>query len=144
MNLGLGAGAGPESPYSTELAMVGFPLLDAATRRQGVVDTIEFLRAVWTHDVRYTGILVPDPLPPIYVAANGPRMAAVAGAHADAVNFHDWQEDLPGAITAAVKAARDAGNDGFRVHARGAVRGEVASRRTAASVWSSPRSASLR
>jgi alkanesulfonate monooxygenase SsuD/methylene tetrahydromethanopterin reductase-like flavin-dependent oxidoreductase (luciferase family) len=115
VNLGLGAGAGPESPYSKELEMVGLPLLDAATRRQGVVDTIDFLRAVWAHDPRYTGILVPDPLPPIYVAANGPRMAAVAGAHADAVNFHDWQDDLPGAITTAVKAARDAGNDGFQV-----------------------------
>ncbi len=59
---------------------------------------------------------MPDPLPPIYVAANGREVAAVAGAHADAVNFHDWQTDLPGAVAAAVKAAaRDAGNEGFRV-----------------------------
>ena len=115
VQVGLGAGAGPESPYSQELSMVGLPVLDAASRRQRVVDTIELLRAVWAHDPRYTGILVPDPLPPIYVAANGPRMAAVAGAHADAVNFHDWQVDLPGAITAAVEAARVAGNDGFQV-----------------------------
>jgi alkanesulfonate monooxygenase SsuD/methylene tetrahydromethanopterin reductase-like flavin-dependent oxidoreductase (luciferase family) len=115
VHLGLGAGAGPDSPYSQELAMVGLPVLDSATRRQGVVDTINFLRAVWARDPRYTGILVPDPFPAIYVAANGPKLAAVAGSHADAVNFHDWQEDLPGAVAAAINAAREAGNDGFRV-----------------------------
>ncbi len=113
--LGLGAGAGPESKYSEELAMVGLPVLDAASRRRRVVEAIELMRAVWAHDPPYVGIAVPDPPPPIYVAANGPKMAAIAGAHADAVNFHDWQTDLPGAVAAAVAAARDAGNEGFRV-----------------------------
>ena len=113
--LGLGAGAGTESKYSEELAMVGLPVLDAASRRQRVVEAIEVLRAVWARDPRYVGIALPEPPPPIYVAANGPRLAAVAGAHADAVNFHDWQADLPGAVAAAVAAAREAGNEGFRV-----------------------------
>ncbi len=115
VRLGLGAGAGPESPYSRELAMVGLPVLSAPERRQRVVDTITFLRSAWSRDSVYEGMVLPDPPPPIFVAANGPKMAAIAGAHADAVNFHDWQRDLPGAVTAAVVAAKEAGNDDFRV-----------------------------
>jgi alkanesulfonate monooxygenase SsuD/methylene tetrahydromethanopterin reductase-like flavin-dependent oxidoreductase (luciferase family) len=115
VQLGLGAGAGPESPYSRELAMVGLPLLSAPARRQRVLDTVAFLRAVWRHEPAYEGMLVPDPVPPIIVAANGPKMAAVAGRCADAVNFHDWQPDLEGAIAAALTAARETGNEGFAV-----------------------------
>lgn len=113
--LGLGAGAGPESKFSQELAMVGLPLLDAPDRREGVVRCVEFLRSLWRGDDRLPGINVASPPPPIVVAANGPRMAAVAGAHADAVNFHDWQADLPGAVAAAVAAANDADNPDFRI-----------------------------
>jgi alkanesulfonate monooxygenase SsuD/methylene tetrahydromethanopterin reductase-like flavin-dependent oxidoreductase (luciferase family) len=115
VQLGLGASAGPESPYSRELAMVGLPVLPAPERRQRVLDTVSFLRAVWAKEPGYEGIVVPDPLPPIVVAANGPKMAAVAGQCADAVNFHDWQPDLPGAIEAALAAAREAGNERFVV-----------------------------
>ena len=85
--------------------MVGLPLLSAPARRRRVLDTVAFLRAVWRHEPGYEGILVPDPLPPIIVAANSPKMAALAGRCADAVNFHDWQPDLEGAIAAALAAA---------------------------------------
>ena len=74
-----------------------------------------FLRAVWAREPGHEGIVVPDPVPPIIVAANGPKMAAVAGRCADAVNFHDWQSDLPGAIAAAWAAAREVGNAAFVV-----------------------------
>ncbi|HTN81609.1 MAG TPA: LLM class flavin-dependent oxidoreductase [Acidimicrobiales bacterium] len=115
VQLGLGAGAGPESPYSVELAMVGMPVLPAAERRQRVVDTVAFLRALWAREPGYEAILVPAPIPPIIIAANGPKMAAVAGRVADAVNFHDWQPDLPEAIRAALDAARVAGNERFEI-----------------------------
>jgi alkanesulfonate monooxygenase SsuD/methylene tetrahydromethanopterin reductase-like flavin-dependent oxidoreductase (luciferase family) len=115
VQLGLGAGAGPESPYSRELAMAGLPLMSAPERRQRVLDTVAFLRAVWAQEPGHEGILVPDPVPPIIVAANGPKMAAVAGRCADAVNFHDWQSDLPGAIASAWATAREVGNDAFVV-----------------------------
>jgi alkanesulfonate monooxygenase SsuD/methylene tetrahydromethanopterin reductase-like flavin-dependent oxidoreductase (luciferase family) len=115
VQLGLGAGAGPDSPYSRELALVGLPVLPAAERRQRVLDTVAFLRAVWARQPGFESMVVPNPLPPIIVAANGPKMAAVAGRCADAVNFHDWQPDLPGAVAAAVAAAQEAGNGGFEV-----------------------------
>ncbi|HMK11688.1 MAG TPA: LLM class flavin-dependent oxidoreductase [Acidimicrobiales bacterium] len=115
VQLGLGAGAGPESLYSRELAMVGLPLLPAHERRQRVADTVTFLRELWAGEPGYEGIAVPEPVPPIIVAANGPKLAAVAGQVADAVNFHDWQPDLPRAIDAALGAARAAGNDRFEV-----------------------------
>ena len=59
VQLGLGAGAGPESPYSRELAMAGLPLLSAPERRQRVLDTVAFLRAVWAHEPGHEGIVVP-------------------------------------------------------------------------------------
>ena len=94
---------------------MGLPVLPAAERRQRVLDTVAFLRAVWARQPGFESMVVPNPLPPIIVAANGPKMAAVAGRCADAVNFHDWQPDLPGAVAAAVAAAQEAGNGGFEV-----------------------------
>jgi alkanesulfonate monooxygenase SsuD/methylene tetrahydromethanopterin reductase-like flavin-dependent oxidoreductase (luciferase family) len=113
--LGLGAGAGPESPYARELSMVGLPVYDAATRRGMVADTVTFLRALWAGDAHFDAIAVPDPLPPIGVAANGPRMAALAGQIADWVNFHDWQPSVLDLIDVARDAARAADNEDFAV-----------------------------
>ena len=54
------------------------------------------------HEPGHEGIVVPDPVPPIIVAAKpARRWRPYAGRCADAVNFHDWQSDLPGAIATA-------------------------------------------
>ncbi|RPI07178.1 MAG: LLM class flavin-dependent oxidoreductase [Actinobacteria bacterium] len=113
--LGLGAGAGPESPYSRELSMVGLPVYDAATRRGMVADMVTFLRALWAGDEHFDAIAVPDPIPPIVIAANGAKMAALAGQIADWVNFHDWQPVVADLIDAACAAARSANNERFEV-----------------------------
>jgi alkanesulfonate monooxygenase SsuD/methylene tetrahydromethanopterin reductase-like flavin-dependent oxidoreductase (luciferase family) len=115
LQLGLGAGAGPESPYSGELAMFGFPVLDAATRRARVRDVAGYLRALWAAATSYrgehygfegvNGIELPRKPVPLLVAANGPRMAELAGEVADALNMHDWQDDLEGLVELARAAA---------------------------------------
>ena len=127
LHLGLGAGAGPESPYSRELAMFGLPALDAATRRARVRDVAGYLRALWAGATSYrgehygfegvNGVELPRKPVPLLVAANGPRMAELAGEVADALNMHDWQDDLEGLVelarargrTARGRARRDGG-----------------------------------
>ena len=51
--LGLGAGAGPESPYSHELTMLGVATGNAVHRRQQVADTAGYLTALWRGDSAY-------------------------------------------------------------------------------------------
>lgn len=103
MVLGLGAGAGPGSPFARELTMAGMTPLRAATRRRVTEESIAMIRAVW-HGTSLrgahfgvgdpAGFLVPDPIPPLIVGANGPKMAALAGRVADGVNLHASGSDL--------------------------------------------------
>ena len=125
LTLGIGAGAGPESPFSREVTMFGGTPLDATRRRERVIETIALLRALWRGDPSYqgsqigfdgaSGILIPDPPPRIVVGANGPKMAALAGAHADGVNLHSWEKDLPGLVAIARDAAAAAGNNDLEI-----------------------------
>ncbi len=127
--LGLGAGASRPSPYAAELDMFGLPHQPAADRRAVVTETIAFLRALWRGDAAFDGgrfrfaglhgVSRATPAPPIVVGANGPRMAALAGRHADAVNLHHWEADLAGLVRVARDAATEAGNDGFRITVEG-------------------------
>ena len=117
--LGLGAGAGPESRYSAELAMLGLPVLDAASRRSRVRDAVGYVRALWSGqasylgaDVSFTdaaGVALPTHAVPIVIAANGPRMARLAGEVGDALNVHDWQADLAHVVAVARQAAEGRG-----------------------------------
>lgn len=123
LRLALGAGAGPESPFARELTMLGFEPQRAAARRAMVADTIGYLRALWSRAPEYTGagfsfagvegVLIPDPVPPMIVGANGPRMAAVAGECADGVNVHEFTPDAPGLLKIARDAATAAGRPSF-------------------------------
>jgi alkanesulfonate monooxygenase SsuD/methylene tetrahydromethanopterin reductase-like flavin-dependent oxidoreductase (luciferase family) len=64
------------------------------------VDAIALMRRLWAGEA---GFLRPEPPPPIVVGGFGPRMAAIAGRHADGFNtqaFHPQLADL-------VKRARD-------------------------------------
>jgi alkanesulfonate monooxygenase SsuD/methylene tetrahydromethanopterin reductase-like flavin-dependent oxidoreductase (luciferase family) len=119
VRVGLGAGAGPESPFSRELSMLGLPVRGAAERRARVADTARYLRALWAGERSYEGpcfalsdvdaVAQPAPVPEIVIGANGPRMARVAGTVGDAVNLHDWEPDLEGLAATARDAARGAG-----------------------------------
>ena len=115
--LGLGAGAGPGSPFSRELTLLGLDVHRAGARRRMVVDTIAYLRELWSG--RTEGVLVPHPAPAILVGANGPKMAALAGEHADGLNVHDFTPDLPVLLKIAREAALAAGNDSFALTVEG-------------------------
>lgn len=114
--VGMGAGAGADR-YGTEMAMVGLPLRSAAERRERTEEAVNAVRALWRGkpflegehhpltDAR--GFLQPDPEPKIVVGANGPKMAALAGRVADAVNIHWFEDDLEGLADIARRASDD-------------------------------------
>lgn len=119
--LGIGAGAGPGSPFATELKMLGMDPRPAAVRRQMVVEAIGLIRGLWSGTAEVpadlfpltgaVGYLRPDPVPPILVGCNGPRLTAAAAPVADGVNFHSYEEDLPGLVA----LAREHGGDRLAV-----------------------------
>jgi alkanesulfonate monooxygenase SsuD/methylene tetrahydromethanopterin reductase-like flavin-dependent oxidoreductase (luciferase family) len=94
--LGLGAGGSRRTPYAAEQAAIGQDVAPDAVRAQRVVDAIALIRRLWGGA---SGFLRPDPPPPIIVGGFGPRMAAIAGRHADGFNtqaFHPRFGDLVG------------------------------------------------
>lgn len=118
--LGVGAGAG-RGRYASELAMVGLPTLGDAERRDRTEEAVRLIRALWSgvadlpgdfHVLASAeGFLRSEPPPPIVVGVNGPKLAAVAGRVADAVNIHFWD-----ALESIAEAARlAAGRDDFPV-----------------------------
>ena len=98
--LGLGAGGNRRTPYAAEQAAIGQPVERDAVRAQRVVDAIALIRRLWAGE---SGFLRPEPPPPIIVGGFGPRMAAVAGRHADGFNTQAFHPQL-GAL---VQRARD-------------------------------------
>ena len=123
--LGLGAGASGPDIFAAEMTMFGLAAEPAPRRRARVVETIAFLRALWRGDEHFAGewarfeavrdVAVPSPVPPILVGANGPKMAALAGEHADGVNVHSWEPDLAALVETARLAAARWRRDGFVV-----------------------------
>jgi alkanesulfonate monooxygenase SsuD/methylene tetrahydromethanopterin reductase-like flavin-dependent oxidoreductase (luciferase family) len=84
--LGMGAGARPGSPYATEQEALGHLVPGDAQRRQRLEGTITMLRRVWSGAVSpATGFLRPRPVPPIVIAAVGPKMAELAGRASDGI-----------------------------------------------------------
>ncbi len=81
--LGLGAGGNRRTPYAAEQAAIGQSVEGDAVRAQRVVEGIGLIRRLWSGE---SGFLRPDPPPPIIVGGFGPRMAAIAGRHADGFN----------------------------------------------------------
>lgn len=114
LRLGLGAGGGSDR-YGDELGMVGLPRRPAAERRDRTEEAVRAIRSLWagTEDLAAefhpltaaTGFLHPDPVPPIVVGVTGPRMAAVAGRVADAVNVHAWED--PQSLAGVARGAAD-------------------------------------
>src|SRR5437762_7791696 len=86
--LGLGAGGNRRTPYAVEQAVLGQAVEPDQVRAERVVQAIAVLRGLWSGE---SGFLRPEPPPPIIVGGFGPRMAALAGRHADGFNtqaFH--------------------------------------------------------
>jgi alkanesulfonate monooxygenase SsuD/methylene tetrahydromethanopterin reductase-like flavin-dependent oxidoreductase (luciferase family) len=96
--LGLGAGAGPSSPYAVEQIALGRPVLSATARRAQLDEAVQVIRQLWSEDSAQSfkgeyyhldaaaAFPTPQPPPPIIVGANGPRIAALAGRIADGIN----------------------------------------------------------
>ena len=77
--------------------MRGLAVEPDATRAQRVAEAAQVLRRLWRGDresfagehyrlERPSGFLRADPAPPVIVGGFGPRMAAIAGRHADGFN----------------------------------------------------------
>ena len=113
--LGIGAGGSRRTPYAAEQEALGLTVDRDEARAQRVVEAIEVMRRLWSGDhgsfagqhyrlERPSGFLRPEPAPPpIIVGGFGPRMAAIAGRHADGMNtqaLHPRLADL-------VRVARD-------------------------------------
>jgi alkanesulfonate monooxygenase SsuD/methylene tetrahydromethanopterin reductase-like flavin-dependent oxidoreductase (luciferase family) len=95
--LGVGAGGHRRLPYAAEQEMFGLSVEPDAARAQRVAEAAQILRRLWSGDSsnfagtyykleRPSGYLRADPPPPIIVGGFGPRMAAIAGRHADGFN----------------------------------------------------------
>ncbi len=123
LNLGVGAGSGPESQYASEVLMLGMTPLGAGPRRRMVAEGVELMRAIWRGRGDLEGeyfslrgartFLRPDVTPRIIIGANGPRMAALAGRVGDGVNLHSYETDLEGLLGVARRAASEAGREDF-------------------------------
>jgi alkanesulfonate monooxygenase SsuD/methylene tetrahydromethanopterin reductase-like flavin-dependent oxidoreductase (luciferase family) len=120
--LGIGAGAGPNSQWSSESTAIGRAVADGATRRQMLAESIVALREIWEgeafagqHVQVAPNLAVTDgaAVPSIIVGAEGRDTIAVGCEHADGVNI------LPGAeLAGRVEfARRHAVRDPFEVSA---------------------------
>jgi alkanesulfonate monooxygenase SsuD/methylene tetrahydromethanopterin reductase-like flavin-dependent oxidoreductase (luciferase family) len=90
--IGIGAGAGPGSPFARELVDRGIPILPAlADRHALVVEQIAVLRTV-------------EPMP-VIVGVNSVELAVIAGRHADGVNVRLSSPKAAAYLAAAVEAA---------------------------------------
>jgi alkanesulfonate monooxygenase SsuD/methylene tetrahydromethanopterin reductase-like flavin-dependent oxidoreductase (luciferase family) len=99
LRLGLGAGAGPDSPWAREHRDRGIPLFPKlAHRHAAVVRQIEVLREM--------PISTASPMP-ILVGVNSVALATIAGTHADGVNVRLSHPRAADYIAAARVAAGD-------------------------------------
>jgi alkanesulfonate monooxygenase SsuD/methylene tetrahydromethanopterin reductase-like flavin-dependent oxidoreductase (luciferase family) len=81
--LGIGAGGSQRTPYAAEQRAIGQSVERDEVRARKVVEAIELMRRLWSG---HAGFLKPEPPPPIIVGGFGPRMAGIAGRHADGFN----------------------------------------------------------
>lgn len=81
--LGIGAGGSRRTPYAAEQQAIGQSVERDEVRAGKVVEAIELIRRLWSG---HAGFLKPEAPPPIIVGGFGPRMASIAGRHADGFN----------------------------------------------------------
>src|SRR5262249_22122887 len=120
--LGLGAGGNRRTPYPVEQEALGLAIEPDAIRAARVAESIEVMRRLWRGDgadfagehyraIRPPGYLRPEPPPPIVVGGSGPRMAAIAGRHADGFNTQAAHPRLAELVGIARDAHAAAGRD---------------------------------
>jgi alkanesulfonate monooxygenase SsuD/methylene tetrahydromethanopterin reductase-like flavin-dependent oxidoreductase (luciferase family) len=123
--LGLGAGAHRRMPYALEHETLGIAVEPDRVRAERVAEAAQVLRRLWSGDEssfvgshyrleRPSGFLRPDPPPPIIVGGFGPRMATIAGRHADGFNTPATHPRLDELIQTARDAHAAAGHDPAR------------------------------
>ena len=106
--LGLGAGTGPTGPYSPEQFAVGHQPGHDPERRDALVEYVAVLRQAWAGSLGgIGGFLRPEPVPPVIVAAFGPKLGAVAGQVGDGLNTHAALPGLEELVDTARTVARD-------------------------------------
>lgn len=102
--VGLGAGGGG-GDYGVELTTAGMTDHPAPIRRQRLAETTEILRRAWSSPspgfegslARFgggSGLLAPDPPPPVIFGGYGAKMASLAGELADGFNTVASHPDL--------------------------------------------------
>jgi alkanesulfonate monooxygenase SsuD/methylene tetrahydromethanopterin reductase-like flavin-dependent oxidoreductase (luciferase family) len=120
--LGIGAGGSKRTPYAVEQTALGQSVPGDAARAKRVVEAIEVMRRLWSGDAtafagetyrldRPSGFLRPQPPPPIVVGGFGPRMAAIAGRHADGFNTQAFSPRLADLVRVAREERTAAGRD---------------------------------
>jgi alkanesulfonate monooxygenase SsuD/methylene tetrahydromethanopterin reductase-like flavin-dependent oxidoreductase (luciferase family) len=106
--LGLGVGTGPVGPYALEQQALGRVPQPDPVRRAALIGYLDVIRQAWSGSLGgVDGFLVPEPRPPILVAALGRKVAALAGEHADGLNVPAQLPDLEDVITASWQAGAD-------------------------------------
>ncbi len=109
--LGIGAGGRSGTPYGLEQEALGRTVASDPERRLAVERTVETLRQVWSGGkTGKGGFLRPIPLPPILIAAFGPKMAELAGRIGDGVCVQA-NARLPELAAVAREAHSEAGRD---------------------------------
>ncbi|HKB25434.1 MAG TPA: LLM class flavin-dependent oxidoreductase [Methylomirabilota bacterium] len=123
--LGLGAGGSRRTPYAAEQEALGLSVERDEVRARRVAEAIDVMRRLWSGDggsfaggayrlERPSGFLRPDPPPPIIVGGFGPRMAGIAGTHADGFNTQAFHPRLADLVQVARDAHTAAGRDASR------------------------------
>src|SRR5712691_2683051 len=109
--LGLGAGGNRRTPYAVEQAAIGQAVERDEVRAHRVVEAIGLIRRLWSGE---SGFLRPEPPPPIIVGGFGPRMAAIAGRHADGLNTQALHPQLGELVRRARDEHTASGRDASR------------------------------
>ncbi|HEV8641947.1 MAG TPA: LLM class flavin-dependent oxidoreductase [Methylomirabilota bacterium] len=109
--LGLGAGGSRRTPYAVEQAAIGQAVERDEVRAHRVVEAIGLIRRLWSGE---SGFLRPEPPPPIIVGGFGPRMAAIAGRHADGFNTQAVHPQLGDLVQRARDEHTASGRDASR------------------------------
>jgi alkanesulfonate monooxygenase SsuD/methylene tetrahydromethanopterin reductase-like flavin-dependent oxidoreductase (luciferase family) len=105
--LGLGAGAGPGTPYAREQEAIGRTADPDSRRRERVETCVHDVRRLW----HSPGFLAPDPEPPFVIGVLGPKMAEVAGRVGDGFNTQATHPRLRELVEVARDAHARAGRD---------------------------------
>jgi alkanesulfonate monooxygenase SsuD/methylene tetrahydromethanopterin reductase-like flavin-dependent oxidoreductase (luciferase family) len=109
--LGIGAGGRSGTPYGLEQEALGRTVASDPERRRAVERTVETLRQLWSGGTTGKGgFLRPTPLPPILIAAFGPKMAELAGRIGDGICVQA-NARLPELAAVAREAHSEAGRD---------------------------------